>query len=252
MNKIISILLIVAVSAFFAGCKKELVRHKSPEKKTVDVEEIDFDYFLTKTKVRYTEGDKQVNGTANIRVKKDSVIWFSVSPNIGIEATRVMITKDTAIVINRMDKEYYVFNFDEISRFFDFQVDYDLIQSILLDNLIRPVDDRTKVAKEENYVLVKQETGPLEIQSYVLGENNKIETVLIKEKATDNFMTLKYSEFKPVGEFLFPKICQINLTYKAAKGPLVTSIFLQHNKAEISEKALKFPFKIPAKYDAFK
>lgn len=235
---------------FFSSCKKDLIGFKS--KKNVDIEEIDFEYFHTRTKVRYSEGDKQVIGNAHIRIKKDSLIWFSVSPSIGLEATRVMITKDTAIVINRMDKEYYIFNFEEISRYFNFKIDFELIQSVLLGNLARPIDDDTKIAKENEYYMVKQQSGPLDIQSFVLMDNKKIETVLINETATSNFMTLKYSEFKETSEFLFPKFCQVNLTYKAKKGPLVTSINLQHNKAEISNKPLKFPFNIPAKYEAFK
>ncbi len=250
MNKIQPIILL-AIIVLISSCKKDMIGYKS-KKENVNIEEIDFDYFVTRTKVRYAEGDKQVNGTANIRIKKDSLIWFSVSPSIGLEATRVMITKDTAIVINRMDKEYYIFNFDEISRYFNFQIDFDLIQSILLGNLARPIDDDTKIAKENNYYMVKQESGPLDIQSYVLIDNKKIETVLINENESSNFMTLKYGEFKETGPFLFPKVCQINLTYKAKKGPLVTSINLQHNKAEISEKPLKFPFNIPSKYEAFK
>jgi hypothetical protein len=32
----------------------------------------------------------------------------------------------------------------------------------------------------------------------------------------------------------------------------VTSINLQHRKAEIADKPLKFPFNIPEKYEAFK
>ncbi|MCG8308660.1 MAG: DUF4292 domain-containing protein [Cytophagales bacterium] len=251
MNRKFPILLIV-IAFIFTSCKKDLIGIKSKKKENVNVEEIDFDYFLTRTKVRYAEGDKQVNGNANIRIKKDSLIWFSVSPSIGLEATRVLITKDTAIVINRMDKEYYVFNFDEISRYFNFKVDFDLIQSIILGNLARPIDRETQIAKENNYYMIKQKSGPLDIQSFVLVDNKKIETVLINEDATSNFMTLKYSEFKETSEFLFPKICHVNLTYKAKKGPLVTSINLQHNKAEISDKPLKFPFNIPAKYDAFK
>lgn len=229
-----------------------MVGFKSEKKENVNIEEINFEYFQTRTKVRYSEGDKQVNGNAHIRIRKDSLIWFSISPSIGLEATRIMITKDTAIVINRMDKEYYIFNFDEISRYFNFKVDFELIQSILLGNLARPIDDNTQVAKENNYYLVKQKSGPLDIQSFVLVENKKIETVLISENATSNFMTLKYSEFKETGGYLFPKVCQINLTYKTKKGPLVTSINLQHNKAEISDKPLKFPFNIPSKYEAFK
>lgn len=251
MNSKLPLYLLI-LTLFFSSCKKDLVGVKSKKKDVSNVEEIDFDYFLTKTKVRYSEGDKQVNGNANIRIRKDSLIWFSVSPSIGLEATRVMITKDTAIVINRMDKEYYIFNFDEISRYFNFKIDYDLIQSILLGNLARPIDNRTQIAKENNYYMIKQKSGPLDIQSYVLVDNKKIETVLINEDRTSNFMTLKYSEFEPTNQYLFPKVCQVNLTYKAKKGPLVTSINLQHNRAVIPDKPLKFPFNIPTKYDAFK
>ncbi len=251
MNKKYALYLL-ALTVFLSSCNKNIVGFKSKKKGNVNVEEIDFDYFNAKTKVRYAEGDKIINGNANIRIKKDSLIWFSVSPSIGLEATRIMITKDTAIVINRMDKEYYIFNFDEISRYFNFKIDYDLIQAILLGNLARPLDQKTQIAKENNYFMIKQKSGPLDIQSYVLADNKKIETVLINENQTSNFMTLKYSEFKETGAYLFPKICQINLTYKAKKGPLVTSTNLQHNKAEISDKPLKFPFNIPSKYEAFK
>jgi len=229
-----------------------MVRFNSDKKNNVNIEEIDFEYFQTRTKVRYTEGDKQVNGNAHIRIKKDSLIWFSISPSVGLEATRVMITKDTAIVINRMDKEYYIFNFEEISRYFNFKVDFELIQSIILGNLAREIDDKTQIAKENNYYLIKQTSGPLDIQSFVLIDNKKIETVLINEIETSNFMTLKYSEFKETSNYLFARNCQINLTYKAKKGPMVTSINLQHNRADISDKPLKFPFNIPSKYEAFK
>ncbi len=229
-----------------------MIGFNSDKKDNVNIEEIDFEYFQTRTKVRYTEGDKQVNGNAHIRIKKDSLIWFSISPSVGLEATRVMITKDTAIVINRMDKEYYIFNFEEISRYFNFKVDFELIQSIILGNLAREIDDKTQIAKENNYYLIKQTSGPLDIQSFVLIDNKKIETVLINEIETSNFMTLKYSEFKETSTYLFARNCQINLTYKAKKGPMVTSINLQHNRADISDKPLKFPFNIPSKYEAFK
>jgi hypothetical protein len=250
MNRKLLLFLVVAV--LFTACKRDLVGTKTKKKDSVNVEEIDFEYFSTRTKVKYTEGDKQVNGTANIRIRKDSLIWISVSPSIGIEATRIMITKDTAIVINRMEKEYYIFNFEEISRYFNFKIDFDLIQSVLLGNLMIPIDDHTRVAKENQYFLIKQKSGPLDLQSYVLADNKKIETVLINEEVSKNFMTLKYSDFKETGPYLFPKACLVNLTYKSNKGPIVTSINLQHNKAEILDKALKFPFNIPTKYEAFK
>jgi hypothetical protein len=250
MNRKLPLFLIIVI--LFTACKKDLVGTKTKKKDDVNIEEINFDYFSTRTKVKYSEGEKQVNGTANIRMRKDSIIWISVSPSIGIEATRMIITKDTAIVINRIEKEYYIFNFDEISRYFNFRIDFDLIQSVLLGNLLKPIDDQTRIAKENQYYLIKQKSGPLDLQSYVLVDNKKIETVLINEEATKNFMTLKYSDFKETGPYLFPKGCLVNLTYKSNKGPIVTSINLQHNKADIIDKPLKFPFNIPTKYEAFK
>ena len=109
-------LYLIPLLVLLSSCKKDIIGFKSKKKGAITVEEIDFDYFQSKTKIRYAEGDKQVNGNANIRIRKDSLIWISVSPSIGIEATRVMISRDTALVINRLDKEFYVFNFEEISR----------------------------------------------------------------------------------------------------------------------------------------
>jgi hypothetical protein len=80
------LLSLLAVILLFSSCRKETIGIKTRSEASEHIEEIDFDYFMTKTKVRYSEGDKQVNGNANIRIRKDSLIWFSVSPSIGIEA----------------------------------------------------------------------------------------------------------------------------------------------------------------------
>ena len=252
MNSKLLLFLLISSIILFSSCKKNLIGYKSPKISDVNVSEIDFHYLQTKTKVNYAEGEKQVNGIANIRICKDSLIWISLSPAVGIEASRIMINRDTALVINRLDKEFYIFNFEEISRYFNFKIDFNLIQAILLGNLAVPLDENSKVAKDGNYFLVKQKSGPLDLQTFILLDNRKIETMLINEAETSNFLTLKYSDFKELNEYLFGKVCQMNLTYKAKKGPLVTSVNLQHNKAEISDKPLKFPFNVPEKYEVFK
>ena len=70
----------------------------------------------------------------------------------------------------------------------------------------------------------------------------------MKELGSKNQMTLKYSNFSNINQYLFPKVCQVNLTYDTPNGPIVTSVNIQHNRAEIAEKELKFPFNIPTKY----
>ncbi len=251
MNRRILVLLTGVVFLFFS-CKKELINFKTRKHSDkFKVEQISFDYLTAKTKIKYIDGNRRVNGTAHIRMRMDSMIWISVSP-MGIEASRCIITKDTILVINRMAKVFYAFNFEEISKFFNFNIDYDLVQAILLGNLALPIDDESKISKENKYFLIKQKTGKLDIQSFVNMLTKKIETVILDEVSTKNSMSLKYDNFKPLNEFLFAENCQMNITYTSQQGPVVTSLNLQHNKVEISDKPLKFPFNIPAKYESYK
>ncbi len=252
MNKILFLLFSLGLSLTLASCKKEFISHKPTDKSQLKVANIDFEYFNARTKVKYREGNRRINGNAHIRIKKDSIIWLSVSPSVGIEVTRILITPDTVLILNRLDKVFYKFGFEEISKYFSFEVNFSLIQAIMLGNLPGAIDDKTIVNKEGDYYVVKQHSGSLDIQSFINNATSKVETVLLNEKPTNNNMTLKYSEFDMLTNYLFPYNCLINLTYKSDKGPLVTSITLKYTKAEIPDKPLKFPFNIPNKYEAVK
>jgi hypothetical protein len=249
MNKS-TIILAAGMLFLLAACKKELVSIKTEDRDTY-IQEFDFDYFDANSKVRYQEGDKQVSGNAKIRIRKDSAIWFSVSPSLGFEVTRALITPDTIWILNRMDKEFYVFNYKEISRYFNFSVDYYLLQSMLLGNLPRPLTDASRVAKDNEYFMIRQKDGTIDIESFVNTGNKKLETVVMKQTPSNNILMLNYEDFKETNMFLFPYLCQVNLKYSTNQGPMVTTLRLEHHRAEISNKPLKFPFTIPKKYEVF-
>jgi hypothetical protein len=249
MNKTL-LLLSAGIILFGSSCKREITGVKTTDSNKY-VEELDFKYFDANSKIRYQEGAKQVAGNAKIRICKDSVIWFSISPPLGFEVTRALITPDTIWILNRMDKEFYVFNYREISRYFNFDVDYHLIQSIVLGNLPQPLDADSRVAREKDYFMIKQKRGDLNIQSFVNMKNKKLETVVMKEAPSNNTLMLNYEDFQPANQFLFPHQCQVNLKYTSNQGPIVTSLKLQHNRTEITDRPLKFPFTIPKKYEVF-
>lgn len=249
MNKLL-ILLSAGLILFGTACKREITGIKTADTNKY-VEELDFKYFDASSKIRYQEGAKQVTGNVKIRICKDSVIWFSVSPPLGFEVTRALITPDTIWILNRMDKEFYVFNYREISRYFNFNVDYQLIQNIVLGNLPQPLDADSRVAREKDYFMIKQKRGDLNIQSFVNMKNKKLETVVMKETPSNNTLMLNYEDFQQMSPFLFAHECMVNLKYSSSEGPVVTSLKLQHNRTEITDKVLKFPFTIPKKYEVF-
>jgi hypothetical protein len=80
----------------------------------VDQNKIDFNTFSAKIKVDYTNSKgKQPNFIANIRMLKDSIIWVSLSNDIGIEGIRVLISKDSIKILEDFlyDKKTINLNF---------------------------------------------------------------------------------------------------------------------------------------------
>jgi len=249
MNKnylLFYLLLALLVSA----CSKKITSLDSFDRgKKVEVRDIDFDYFESKTKVKYQEGNHKINGTATIRISKDSLIWFSISPSVGIEITRAIITPDTIVVMNRLDKEYYTFNFKSISDYFNFDIDYNLVQSVLLGNLPVELHSKDEIEKTGDYYKISRKDGFLAIDSYVNNQTKKLESVIMKEIFSKNQLSLKYSDFSVMQEdYLFPNICEVLLTYDTPDGPVVTTVNIEHNKAELEDKPLRFPFNVPSKY----
>lgn len=249
MNRIL-IFIFLSVGLLLSACSKKLspTATSTNKNKVLDVDEVDFEYFESRTKIKYEEERQKISGNANIRIKKDSLIWLSISPSLGIEVTRSIITPDTIIVINRMDKEYYTFNFKQLSDYFSFQIDFNLLQSILMDNLPIKIRFQDEISTIPGYTKVNQKSGLLLIDSYINSDLRKIETVIIKELFSQNQLSLKYSDFTQLEDTIFPKLCMVNLTYDTPNGPLVTSIDIEHSRVEVDDKALKFPFSVPDKY----
>jgi hypothetical protein len=237
-------------AAFFISCSKKItpVATVVPPSATLNIQEIDFEYFHGKARVSFKDDKKDQEVKANIRIRKDSVIWMSFSV-IGVQGGRALINRDSITIISNLKNEYYVFNYDELSKRFNFHIDYNIIQAAMLGNLIQPKGTLDKVKQEPSFNILEQEQGTVRIKNYVNSASTKLERVEMSELNSSNSMTLTYRDFQPVGDKIFPYNSVISLFYKAANAVLNTTIQVEYNKAEVGDKELKFPFNIPRKYD---
>ena len=135
MNNNARILMLLAIPLIIGGCSKKLsdITWNFLDRDKLEIREVDFDYFSGKAKINYKDDEYDVKAKANIRIKKDSAIWISFSA-IGIQGARCMISQDSITIMNMVKKEYYVFNYDSLSKQFNFEVNYDAIQSAALGN----------------------------------------------------------------------------------------------------------------------
>jgi hypothetical protein len=212
------------------------------------LEEIDFDYLDSKARMVLKDASKEREVKAHIRVRKDSVIWMNFSV-IGVQGGRALINHDSITIYNNVEKEYYVFNYDELSKKFNLEVNYSLIQSAMLGNLLIPKQETDSVELRGTTFLLRQSNGPVDVLNYISALSMKLQKVELKENNTHNSLTLSYGNFQPVGNKIFPFNCTINLFYQAPGGLLNTTIIFEYTKAEVGTKELRFPFNIPKKYE---
>ena len=72
----------------------------------VEKNNFDFDNFQAKINVKIETNDKNFNVKGQLRMKKDSIVWTSVSLPFGVEVVRVKIVPDSVFFLNRNDKTY--------------------------------------------------------------------------------------------------------------------------------------------------
>jgi hypothetical protein len=249
MNKATRCLPLVALLLFSACSRKfHIPLFNATPKSKLEIEEIDFEYFHGKAKMTLKDGDKEREVKANIRVRKDSVIWMDLSV-IGVSGARVLINQDSITIRSNVEKEYYVFEYTELSKRVNFDINYKIIQAAFLGNLIMDRKETDEVGKQNDYFLLLQKAGTVDVINWINAASSKIEKVELKEAATENSLTINYSNFQSVANKTFPYNGAINLIYKANKGLLNTTITFEYNKAEVGDKELKFPFNIPKKYE---
>ena len=256
------LLIVLATALSGLGCKKKIIPvSTAPNTPTankeddprVSVNEIDFQFFKAKAKINYV--DAVVNQTANVdlRMKHDSLIWMSIS-KLGIEGARVMITRDSAYVIDKINNTFEVYDFKALGKRFNFNLSFDILQAAILGNLPIAKDhkERLKVMKDKDYYLLRQRQDSIVVDNYVSIDNFKLKKALFIEPATNNSLTLDYENFALINDVLFPFNSNISLQYQSAKGMYQTMVTIQYLKADMMDKELKFPFNPPARKNAKK
>ncbi|MBZ0247721.1 MAG: DUF4292 domain-containing protein [Cyclobacteriaceae bacterium] len=242
-------ILLLALPLLFQACSKKITPLTTGDlSKSLSIQEIDFEYFHGKARLNYNDGKREREVKATIRVRKDSVIWMTFSV-IGVQGGKALINHDSITIISTVEKEYYVFDYNELSKRYNFKVDYHVIQAAFLGNLILPRSDQDEVVRMATYDLLTQRNGSVLVKNYINATLSKIEKVELTEEDTKNSITLNYTNFQTVENRIFPYTGVINLFYKTPSGILNNVITFEYNKAEVGDRELRFPFNIPRKYD---
>lgn len=224
-----------------------------------------FDFYNARTNVTIiNENKSKTELRGQVRIKKDSIIWISLSPALGIEAARLMLTTDSIKFISRLDKQYFVGDYQFIEEQFGTTIDFDMVQALITGNDLESYEDAnfrasvdrseyqlsaTKRLKTRKSIKQKNDTPHVLVHNiWLQPETFKIVKIDLKE-FNDETKKLEaaYSEFTEINGQYVPG----RIDFKLHGGKNKLDLQLVFSKVELDTEQ-QFPFKIPDNYSKMK
>ena len=99
--------------------------------------------------------------TMNVRVARDSVIWMSISPALGVEAARVLLTPDSVQVLSKLPGSRFVFqgNYAMLEEAVQAPVSFNLVQDLIMGRplMFEPLQgEYVSKVDDDKYVLMSK------------------------------------------------------------------------------------------------
>lgn len=89
-------------------------------------------YYKAKAEISFTSGKGTKNFKAYVRVVHDSAAWLSVVPLLGIEVARVLLTRDSLLLMDKLHDTYWKGDTGDVRKRFGVQPGLGLVQDALL------------------------------------------------------------------------------------------------------------------------
>ena len=172
MNRLLAVFLLLFSVVFSQGCQKKSVPQTSApvltNTKMAVAQPVEFKYLSSKGKVQFEGQDNKISSAINLRISKDSAIWVSVVPGLGIEAARAIFTPDSIKILNRLQKTYIATDYRYLKRAFNIDADFVTLQALLLGNQPFGIGPTFKVVQTEPQFHTQQMRGNVRVSSFIV------------------------------------------------------------------------------------
>jgi len=244
MNKHFLVVLVVLIA--LAGCKKELIRGRVEDGKFAIVP-FDFTYLTAKAKFKYQDGEQKLGVTANFRIKKDSAIWISLTPGLGLEAARVLVNEEGVQMMDKINKTHYVFDYQRLSKQYGVKFTFQLAQAVIYGDALFEPERRRDIENEKRLFSYTKEESGFGITHSVGKESGRLERLSAYQLGTSNSIVVNYTDFNQVDDqFVAQKVrAKVKFDDKTKEDAIID---IEFSKMLVQDEPLTFPFNVPDKY----
>lgn len=248
------------VLAVLGSCKTKKLAEKSPaaanttiaasnsnaEKlKAFSTAQATYKTFSGRSKARLGIDGKDYDVTLNLRIASGQKIWASVTYIAGYEVARALITPDSIKILVKIpgSEKYIAKPFNYVHEFSSEQVDFAMLESLLVGNYIGKFVNEQSILKSDGGNVLVQGNTPDLFYAIVFGSNAKSVKTTLSSEQKGQSLIVSNDNFLNVSGRTIPGNILINSQVKAKKVQMV----LNYNKIELDQN-LQYPFTVPGRY----
>lgn len=200
-----------------------------------------------------------------IRMKQDSVIWVSAT-YYAVEVARFLFTPDTVKFMDRKNNQFYIGNYDYIQERFNIEVNFDILESLILSNStkllsVEAESEKIRSSKDEGMYYVSflkkgqirralrrddiDEALDLNVGFWVDPSSFRLQRTRITDLESDRVLTAEYADFQASCNSVFPYTTMYTAQSSNEQAKVKTSVMKFSTGKEVS-----LSFTIPEKYEA--
>ena len=244
MNKLFAgILILVAIS--LTGCAKKVIPYEGDgQMEEFQPVETQYDYLSAKAKIVIEEeSGKITRGTLNLRAKKDSVLWFTMSPGMGMEAIRGFFTKDRIQVRDNVGQDDINLTYAEFEKLYGLKLSLELFQNVLWAEIPFPFDYQDRLLRVGKKFELTQVRNNVRYFTKVETSHGKVSELVSNSLDDRGSVLASFPKFQEVSSQPFPVEVVFKLAYQLPEGGQNTIIYLEWTSIDPNSSALSFPFR---------
>ena len=199
MNK----LWIIALTLFLFACgsNKDFVTSSLENRslksivKKVNQNHLDYNWFTAKLNGKIKKNGADTPVTANLRIRKDSVIWLSVSALLGVEVARIQITPDSLKLMSRINKTYWTGGFEDIESVYGIPANYEQLEGVLVGQISLENQKMRSIILENKYLLFNKSKKENPQSKAWINSRFLIDKYLLEDELEQS-LTIRYLDYE--------------------------------------------------------
>lgn len=194
-------------------------------------------HYQSRAEFTYSDEKQSMEGKLTLRMRRDSLIYFSVRISIGLEVAKGLINKDSAYLLDLVNNNYWAYSTAELTRQLGVEMGLHEIQNVILGN---PLFDSSAYFSDSSSKGYFAERKP--VTNVCFSSNlQSLDSAFVFQSGTERQLKIGYTDTLQTTTFTAPA----KIIFDALSGNKFANI--QYKVIMLGDAKLdNYPFKIPA------